>query len=130
MLKFLIESAIFKNVIEFIEGGASSNPCSDIFAGTSPFSEIEARSFAQYISEVPNLLVHLAFHSYGHLLMLPYGYTKEHKDNYDEALGVAASAAEKLAQRYGTVYKYGNIAETICKELKYHFTTIYDICLL
>lgn len=97
------------------EGGASSNPCSDIFAGNSPFSEIEAKSFSEFITGIPNLLIHLAFHCYGHMLMLPYGYTKEHLDNHDEALAVAASAVRKLAEKYGTQYTYGNIAETICK---------------
>jgi hypothetical protein len=45
--------------------------------------------------------------------MVPYGYTKEKLANYDETFGIARKGAEKLAQRHGTQYKIGNIAETI-----------------
>lgn len=49
------------------------------------------------------------------MLMFPYGNTTLHLDNYDEAFGIAKKAVDKLRERYGTEYVFGNIAETICK---------------
>lgn len=47
--------------------------------------------------------------------MFPYGNTTEHLDNYDETFEIARKAVNKLKERYGTEYIFGNIAETICK---------------
>ncbi|XP_039434693.1 zinc carboxypeptidase-like [Culex pipiens pallens] len=99
---------------KFMQGGASSNPCTDTFAGPEPFSEDETRGLSQYITSVASTVsTYLDFHAYSQLLMLPYGHTPEHLDNYDEMLEVAKKAADKLKERYGTEYKVGNIAEII-----------------
>lgn len=67
------------------EAGASSSPCSDSYAGESPFSEIETRSLAKYLAGISESLVgYLDFHSYSQLLMFPYGHTHEQVSNYDE----------------------------------------------
>jgi hypothetical protein len=67
------------------EAGASSSPCSESYAGTSPFSEIETGTLADYIASISDtLLVYLDFHSYSQLLMFPYGHSQEHVSNYDE----------------------------------------------
>lgn len=95
--------------------GASSNPCTDTYAGSKPFSEIETKTLSDYFKTIPNLQVYLDFHSYGQMLMFPYGNTTEHLDNYDETFEIARKAVNKLKERYGTEYIFGNIAETICK---------------
>jgi hypothetical protein len=59
----------FKGIFSVV--GASSDPCSEIYAGPSPFSEIEAKSLADLMSQDPKLLVHFAFHSKGLKLPLP-----------------------------------------------------------
>ncbi|PSN45348.1 hypothetical protein C0J52_06533 [Blattella germanica] len=98
----------------WMEIGASSQPCSETYAGSSPFSEIEAKSLSQYISSlVDKFDVYLAFHSYSQLLMFPYGQSNEHVSNYDELMTLAAEAAAALAQNNGTRYQYGNIYDTI-----------------
>jgi Zinc carboxypeptidase len=98
------------------EGGASNNPCSDLFAGSSAFSEIETRSISDFYKTVSsNILVYISFHAYGQMLLLPYGHTTEHLDNYAESVAIAAKATNKLTERFGTRYTYGNVAETICK---------------
>lgn len=63
----------------------SQNPCFEIYAGPSPFSENCTRVLSNFISTVGDkLLGYITFHSYSQLLLLPYGYTKAHLDNYEE----------------------------------------------
>lgn len=69
----------------FIEHGSSNIICSDTYAGPRAFSEIETSSLSSYISSIASRMdVYLSFHSYSQLLLLPYGHTVEHLDNYDE----------------------------------------------
>ncbi|XP_053678721.1 uncharacterized protein LOC128729091 [Anopheles nili] len=97
----------------FMQGGASSVPCSDTFAGPSAFSEIETRQLSDFIATLDNLSTYLAFHSYSQLLLVPYGHTTARLDNYDETIAIGTKAINKLRERYGTTYQIGNIAEAI-----------------
>ncbi|GLG98822.1 Zinc carboxypeptidase A 1 [Gryllus bimaculatus] len=46
------------------DGGSSSDPCSNHYAGPEAFSEIETRSMSQYITSIADKIdVYLAFHS-------------------------------------------------------------------
>lgn len=73
------------------------------------------KTLSEFIATVPNLEIYINFHSYSQLLMIPYGYTTERLDNYDEVIAIARKAADKLKERYGTEYRIGNIGEAICK---------------
>ncbi|XP_046749633.1 zinc carboxypeptidase-like [Diprion similis] len=95
-------------------GGASNNSCSETYAGSEPFSEVEVKALADYIASVSDKFhIYLSIHSYSQLILLPYGYTYEHLDNYAEALNVGEIAADALAKRYGTEYIVGSTAEAI-----------------
>nr|AYV99566.1 venom polypeptide [Dolopus genitalis] len=94
--------------------GASNNPCSDTFAGTAPFSEIETRTLSEYIASLKGKIqTYLSFHAYSQLLLFPYGHTKEHAPNHNDMQRIGNEAAKALAKRYGTQYIVGNIYETI-----------------
>lgn len=95
-------------------GGSSQNPCSEIYAGSKAFSEIESRSMSKYLMSIKDkLFAYISFHSYSQLLMFPYGHTTKHLDNHDEEKIMGTAAIKALASRYGTRYVTGNIAETI-----------------
>ncbi|KAL6261804.1 hypothetical protein P5V15_006891 [Pogonomyrmex californicus] len=95
-------------------GGASSNPCSETYAGSAPFSDIETKSMSEYLKSISDkYYAYLSFHSYSQLLMFPYGHTRDHLENYDELYAIGTKAITALKQRYGTSYVTGNIAETI-----------------
>lgn len=65
--------------------GASRNPCSEAYAGTRAFSEVETRTMSDYISSISTkLFAYISFHSYSQFLMFPYGHSKSHLGNYDE----------------------------------------------
>lgn len=65
--------------------GSSSNPCSETYSGPIPFSEPNTRTFSEYIASVASSLqAYIAIHSYGQLLLIPYGDSVEKKDNYED----------------------------------------------
>ncbi|KAL7287595.1 hypothetical protein TKK_0018242 [Trichogramma kaykai] len=95
-------------------GGASSIPCLENYAGKGPFSEIETKTLSQYLASLKGkLFAYISFHSYSQLLMFPYGHTTKHLDNHEEEKAIGMKAIGALAERYGTQYVTGNIAETI-----------------
>ncbi|KAJ8919787.1 hypothetical protein NQ315_006316 [Exocentrus adspersus] len=94
--------------------GTSNSPCSEIYSGPEPFSEPMCRSMSQFISTVAESLVgYISFHSYSQLLLLPYGHTGEHLENYQQMYDIGLKAVDALAARYGTHYYVGTIYETI-----------------
>ncbi|XP_011705385.1 PREDICTED: zinc carboxypeptidase A 1-like, partial [Wasmannia auropunctata] len=93
--------------------GASNSPCSDHYAGSAPFSEIETKSMSQYIRSISDkFYAYIAFHNYAQYLMWPYGHTQVHLENYKDSYAIASKSIAALKKRYGTEYKIGNITET------------------
>lgn len=84
-LEIKIDPVFTNDIIILIAGGSSSNPCSETYAGSAPFSEIETKSLSEFIKSIEDKYdAYISFHSYSQLLMFPYGHTKEHLENYDE----------------------------------------------
>lgn len=104
-------------------GGASSNPCSETFAGPKPFSEPEAVALANYVTSIKDKLnIYLSFHSYGQWLLSPYGHTStEFPENYDDIQEIGKAFHDAIAGlEYKTEYVYGSTASVLCK-FKYIF---------
>ncbi|XP_018573034.1 zinc carboxypeptidase [Anoplophora glabripennis] len=95
-------------------GGSSALPCSETYHGPSAFSETSTKTLSHFISIIAHRFVaYISFHSFSQLLLLPYGHTAAHLDNYNVTYPIGLKAAESLARRYGTRYVVGNIVETI-----------------
>lgn len=98
------------------EHSTSPFPCSDIYAGPKPFSEPEMLSYAEFLRTLTDerrLQVFVAMHSYSQMLLYPWGHTAEAAPNAGHLQSIGETAAEALAQRYGTRYRVGSIYETI-----------------
>lgn len=75
---------------QLLDGGASSLPCSDTYGGSAAFSEIETKSMSEYIATISDkFYAYISFHSFTQLLLIPYGHTSEHLDNYDELVSIS-----------------------------------------
>ncbi|KOX71863.1 Zinc carboxypeptidase A 1, partial [Melipona quadrifasciata] len=99
---------------KWMSGGASNNPCSETYGGSSAFSDIEMKTLSEYLTSISSkFTAYVSFHSYSQLLMFPYGHTAQHLDNYNDELQIANKAIQAISKRYGTKYKAGNVAETI-----------------
>lgn len=102
--------------------GASSNPCSETFAGEVPWSEPETKALSDYLTTIKDKFsVYLSFHSYGQWLLSPYGHTAdEFPENYEDLLQIGdafSSAIKNLA--YSTDYVHGSTASVLCKFIDY-----------
>jgi len=84
----------------WMENGASSYPCDEIFAGTQPFSEVENRNLRDFANTNKNRIkLYLTFHTYGEYLLYPWGYTSALPSDWRtlQALAEAADAAQVAA---------------------------------
>lgn len=98
----------------FSRFGASRNPCSEVYAGPKAFSEIEMKSYSNYLRSIQHKIhTYIAFHSYSQLLLFPYGHTPEKVKNFDDLMEIGQAAVKALARRYNTQYRVGNIYNTI-----------------
>nr|UPI76680.1 M14 metal carboxypeptidase 3 [Antheraea yamamai] len=100
--------------------GASSNPCSEIFAGPTPFSEPEALSIATYVNKIQeegNLVFYYAFHSFSQLVLVPFSHVGGADvlaaPNYGDLYEIAIKGMEKLKLRHGTDYIVGTSADIL-----------------
>ena len=74
----------------FNEGGSSDWECRDIYHGKSPFSEPENQNVRDFILKNRDHIKYFqTLHSYSQLVILPWGYTEEHPDNYEKMLDMA-----------------------------------------
>jgi hypothetical protein len=100
----------------WMEGGASDNPCSDLFAGPEPFSEPCTKIVSDYILQLNadgNLVAFFTIHNYSQMWLTPYGYDEIYPDNYDELEQVGQKGMDALAALYGTEYVFGPSAIVI-----------------
>lgn len=98
----------------FAEFGVSKNPCNDVYPGSHAFSEIEMKSYADYLKSLENKVhTFISLHSYSQMLLFPYGHTCENVKNFDDLTAIANRAVSALARRYNTKYKVGNVHDTI-----------------
>lgn len=93
----------------------ASKDCKDLtFCGAGPVSEPETKAVSSFIeANKKSIVCYLTMHSYGQLILLPYGYTKNKSSNYDELFQVGQKAANALKAKHGTNYKVGSSADIL-----------------
>ena len=101
------------------ESGVSDSPCSDIYLGSAPFSEVETTNIKNYVEGLPKVpaLGH-SIHSYSQLWLWPYGYDYSSRpENWQEIKQLAEDAADALYDVHFTVFDPINSAD-LCKYQK------------
>ncbi|XP_025601863.2 zinc carboxypeptidase-like [Athalia rosae] len=94
------------------ETGASSSPCSESFAGSAAFSEIETRTMSEFATTLrEKIFAYIAFHSYSQVLLFPYGFTNDHVENYQDLVDIGNATVEALKRRHNTRYRVGSVVE-------------------
>uniref|UniRef100_A0A9J7YG74 Carboxypeptidase B n=1 Tax=Cyprinus carpio carpio TaxID=630221 RepID=A0A9J7YG74_CYPCA len=94
--------------------GASSNPCSETYCGSSIESEIESKNLANFIRSNKSIIKsYLTIHSYSQMLLFPYSYKYDLAAHHSELLSVSQGAIAALRSLYGTRYTSGPGAVTI-----------------
>ncbi|CAF1203664.1 unnamed protein product [Rotaria sordida] len=91
------------------EGGATHDPCDEIYCGSKPFSEIETAQVAKFIGTHNSTLVHyINFHSYSQLWMTPWGYTTKKPVQFKLQDDGSAKAVQALRAVFGTEYVHAS----------------------
>ncbi len=69
----------------YLENGASTNPCSETYAGPQQDSEPETKSLQKFIKKSSKHWdAYLTFHSYGQYWIYPWGFALHMPDDYIE----------------------------------------------
>ncbi|XP_004764301.1 carboxypeptidase O isoform X1 [Mustela putorius furo] len=93
----------------------ASKDCHDLtFCGTGPVSEPETKAVSSFVeSKKESIVCFLTMHSYGQLILTPYGYTKNKSSNHEELIQVGQKAANALKKKHGTNYRVGSSADIL-----------------
>lgn len=78
-------------------GGSSTNPNSDTYMGTKPFSEPETINIKNYVEANTNITTLLSFHTYSQLILYPWGHKYDGVENTKDAK-VFETMAKKMAE--------------------------------
>ncbi|MGH0117045.1 UNVERIFIED_CONTAM: hypothetical protein FKN15_028157 [Acipenser sinensis] len=86
----------------------TENCCSEIFCGSKAESESEVKAVVDLVGRIKNdILCFLTIHSYGQLILMPYGHPNKTAPNHDEHLKLGQNAANAIKQKHGTSYRVG-----------------------
>ncbi|XP_053686630.1 carboxypeptidase B-like [Sabethes cyaneus] len=94
----------------------SSNACSDTYGGHEANSERETRALVSLMDRyAANLKLYLAVHTYGNLILYPFGYTMPFVPvpNAAEHIAMGQRAAAAVSAVGGPTYRVGNSAEIL-----------------
>lgn len=84
MSVFLAFGLLVTNRLSSAGEGASHNPCSEVYHGSHPNSEVEVKSVVDFIQKHGDFKCFIDLHSYSQLLMYPYGYTVKKAPDAEE----------------------------------------------
>jgi len=97
------------------ETGASTDPCEEIYQGSSPFSEPEAKAMRDFVMNHRNdIQVAITMHTYSQIWIHPYGHVRNsYPNDVTDLHETGLKAAAALKKLYGTDYKVGSGADTL-----------------
>ncbi|KAG7210208.1 hypothetical protein KM043_011762 [Ampulex compressa] len=94
------------------EYGADPNPCSGTFPGYGPATEPEVRAVQDTILALKPTL-YISLHSFGALLLYPWGFSYELPPNWRELDDLAHRAADEIQRVNGQVYTIGSATNVL-----------------
>merc|ERR1712173_76478 len=81
--------------------GASTNPCRSTYRGPRAFSEPETAAVRDFIlARQDDMAMYLTFHSYGQMILYPWGYDRVDHDEEDELNRMGQIAARAMSGWY------------------------------
>ncbi|XP_070578453.1 carboxypeptidase B-like [Ptychodera flava] len=90
--------------------GASADPCSIVFRGPYPHSEIEIKDVTDFIRErgkTQKFKLYIDFHSYSQLWLSSWGYTYDLPDDYETMYDQMTVGCEAIKSVHNKTYVYG-----------------------
>ncbi|KAM8933970.1 carboxypeptidase O-like [Pelodytes ibericus] len=88
--------------------GASKNCTSNTFCGSAPASEPETKAVVSLVDPIKDdVLIYLTFHSYGQMILLPYGYKVEPSKDHEAMMEAGTRAVKKMKEKHNIEYAVG-----------------------
>ena len=87
--------------------GASKNPCTEVYQGTEPFSEKESQAIRDHIQSTSNIKAAVSIHSYGNVLIYPWGYQKKQHPRRKQLRRMARMIRKRILKRTEEIYEIG-----------------------
>ncbi|MCW5776229.1 MAG: hypothetical protein KIS87_07320 [Phycisphaeraceae bacterium] len=87
--------------------GSSGNGSSETYRGTAPFSEPETDVVRALAASRPRLAAHVDLHSYGQLLLAPWGYTVELPPGHETFQMLGAEMQQVIKGVHNRTYVHG-----------------------
>jgi len=84
--------------------GSSSNPTSDTYCGTAPFSEPETKAVSDFLKANGPFDAFIDFHAYGQLILRPYGWTNNLSPDEAELKLVGDTIRSTILAQSGKAY--------------------------
>ncbi|XP_065072618.1 zinc carboxypeptidase-like [Ochlerotatus camptorhynchus] len=100
---------------QWSNGGTSTNPCSDVYAGEHPESEIEVKTISNFVRSIADKLnLYLSVHSRGQYILVPFGYNAApYPPNYRDLMQIGQRAAVDMYKVHKTPYRVGTTADVL-----------------
>lgn len=109
--------------------GASSDPCSHIFAGSRPFSELETQALADLMWSLRDRIkFYLTMHSFNQLWACPYAHTTEPPAHLQTHLRVLRSIQRAVYETEGVHYEIGPLSTSLYVGSGFGIDFAYDQC--
>lgn len=94
--------------------GSSNQPCSEIYTGSSAFSEPETKAVQDFLSSsAANFKASLSFHSYGQYILYPWGYDRKVPPDNADLDRVGKAGADAMRAVSGLQYTVGPSGSTL-----------------
>ncbi|KAF2896453.1 hypothetical protein ILUMI_09718 [Ignelater luminosus] len=96
------------------ETGSSSRECLETYHGPRPFSELETQAVKEYILRIKDRVkLYLTLHSYGKMILYPWGYKYELPEDHEELQVLGDAVAESIRRVAGTKYAVGSVTSIL-----------------
>lgn len=91
---------------------SKEDPCGQDYRGDHPFSAPETVALAK-LMETPNVKYYHTIHSFGNLILWPFGTSSEKLRYFDLTQEVALAGKEAVEQEFGQTYKLGSTVDVL-----------------
>lgn len=109
--------------------GASSDPCSHIYSGSHPFSELETKSMADLLWSLRDRVkFYLTIHSFNQLWACPYAHTTMASASLSKHMRVLKQIQKAVYEAEGELYEIGPLSTKLYVGSGFGIDFAYDKC--
>lgn len=94
--------------------GSSSHPCSQTYAGATPFTEPETKHQSNFVyANRQQFKMFISLHSYSQVILLPFSHSLQQAPDHADLESVGLAGAKAIEKTHGTTYRVGASAAVL-----------------